>query len=392
MAKSQRPIHPFPARMAPEIALDACSKLEPGSVVLDPMTGSGTVLRAAQSFGHKAIGVDLDPLSVLMSRVWTTSVAERDVLDWGDRLCQRVLDSRISDSRLPWIDDDPETSDFVEYWFGRKQSLALRKIAYRLRRIQGPVSDALRIALSRTIVSKEAGVSLARDTSHSRPHRVMESSDVDVLSRFHQSYRWLARRLAEEPLQGEGVVHLGDARDLHFIKRNSVDAVISSPPYLNAIDYLRGHKLALVWFGYTCSQIREIGRDATGTERGREVNPELLGDVAAQMFKAVQKLQPRFQTIVGRYITDMREAMSEIRRVVKPGGLVVMVVGNSSLRGVFLRNDALLANLAESCSFDVVDVKKRRLPANRRYLPPPSKEASTLGSRMRTESVITLKA
>lgn len=70
--KQIKPVHPFPARMAPELAIDALRLLPQGSVVLDPMAGSGTVLRHAAALGHVAIGRDLDPLAVLMTRVWNT--------------------------------------------------------------------------------------------------------------------------------------------------------------------------------------------------------------------------------------------------------------------------------------------------------------------------------
>ena len=66
---TQRPLHPFPARMAPEIAFEALSSLPEGSLVLDPMCGSGTVLQQSLIHGHQAIGFDKDPLAVLISRV-----------------------------------------------------------------------------------------------------------------------------------------------------------------------------------------------------------------------------------------------------------------------------------------------------------------------------------
>ena len=69
-----RSVHPFPARMAPEIALEAISALDPRSTVVDPMCGSGLVLREAVEQGHDAIGFDVDPLAVLMSKVWTRSL------------------------------------------------------------------------------------------------------------------------------------------------------------------------------------------------------------------------------------------------------------------------------------------------------------------------------
>src|SRR4051812_2263905 len=72
------PIHPFPARMAPGIALEALGKSKAPLRVLDPMAGSGTVLAVARANGHYAIGVDLDPLAVLLAGVWTRTVDPED--------------------------------------------------------------------------------------------------------------------------------------------------------------------------------------------------------------------------------------------------------------------------------------------------------------------------
>src|SRR5947199_7915105 len=77
----REPIHPFPARMAPGIALDVLSDAEKPLRVLDPMMGSGTVLSVARSKGHHAIGVDIDPLAVLISRVWTTAIDPDEIRD-----------------------------------------------------------------------------------------------------------------------------------------------------------------------------------------------------------------------------------------------------------------------------------------------------------------------
>src|SRR5580692_2442504 len=67
-------VHPFPARMAPGIALEVISRARKPLRVLDPMVGSGTVIALAQLKKHRATGVDIDPLAVLISRVWTAAV------------------------------------------------------------------------------------------------------------------------------------------------------------------------------------------------------------------------------------------------------------------------------------------------------------------------------
>jgi tRNA G10 N-methylase Trm11 len=82
-ALGRHPIHPFPARMAPNIALAILADIKKPIRVLDPMMGSGTVLAMARKCGHRAIGVDLDPLAVLLAKVWTSAADGEEIIDKG---------------------------------------------------------------------------------------------------------------------------------------------------------------------------------------------------------------------------------------------------------------------------------------------------------------------
>ena len=105
-------IHPFPARMAPNLALERLKLLDDSSLVLDPMAGSGVVLRQAIALGHEAIGFDMDPLAVLMARVWTTSVADERIEKWAKWLIEEAQATDPDAVNLPWMDEDPETTAF----------------------------------------------------------------------------------------------------------------------------------------------------------------------------------------------------------------------------------------------------------------------------------------
>src|SRR5215467_4388109 len=84
---------------------------------------------------------------------------------------------------------------------------------------------------------------LARDVSHSRPHKVEGHSDFAVIPAFESSLGVVRQRLRDAPPPGRAVVSIGDARALPRLRRGSVHAIVTSPPYVNAIDYLRGHRL-----------------------------------------------------------------------------------------------------------------------------------------------------
>ena len=393
---SIRPVHPFPARMAPELALKSCEELETESVVLDPMIGSGTAARHAAEFGHQAIGFDLDPLAVLISKVWTTPVNDQEIEAGFLAVLKPALAIDPNLVELPWIDDDDETRSFIEYWFGRPQIQELRCLAYVLLNahivldepVSAPVLDVLRVSLSRIIITKEQCASLARDTSHSRPHKVASTSGYPVFLGFERSVWQVRKRLASAVPPGRTSISLGDARCID-LPDNSVDFVLTSPPYLNAIDYLRGHRLSLVWLGYGIAELRRIRSNSIGAERG----PDEFAVISATLVKSVgdiRALPRRHQRIIDRYVIDIGLMLEEVARVLKSGGRATFIVGNSCLKGVFIKNSDAVETAAQMAGLDVVEKIERELPVQSRYLP--VLEDSALGKRMRTETIISMQA
>jgi SAM-dependent methyltransferase len=381
--------------MAPDVALETLDKLEKNSLVLDPMVGSGTVLRDATELGHRAIGFDVDPLAVLMARVWTTPVSDSLIEGLGREVVRRARALTPKNIVLPWIDKDEQNSRFVSYWFGEEQRNGLRRLALILSLLnlsetetrRRNALDVLRVAFSRIIITKDRGASLARDVSHSRPHKVDEDSDFAVFPAFENSLSVVRQRLLDAPPPGRAVVGIGDARALRRVKKRSVSAVVTSPPYLNAIDYLRGHRLSLIWFGYSLSELRDIRSESIGAERA--LNPEASRAPAAilRALGNIDHLPTRSIGIIERYARDLFRIMKEVARVLRPEGRATLIVGNSCLKNVFIRNADGVIRAGELCRLKLLQEYERELPAQHRYLPPP--EQGTLGKRMRTETILT---
>lgn len=388
-----KPLHPFPARMAPGLVLERLGQVGENSRVLDPMAGSGVVVRQALELGHEAVGFDMDPLAVLMARVWTTPISYKNLNRWIVRVSDEIRTTKPSTVSLDWMDADEETRSFVDYWFGASQQEDLRRIAFVLNkfgrgkcRANAASLDLIRLALSRIIITKEPCASLARDTSHSRPHKVLRESDFQVLPAFERSIRLLRSRLEEHPPRGTASVDLGDARCLKTVGDGTIDVVVTSPPYLNAIDYLRGHRFALVWLGYGLKELRRIRSSSIGAERAPD-KPDIHKSFSRirEAMGNLDKLPNRHCSMIERYAEDLYQMVSEIARVLRPGGKATLVVGNSCLKGTFVKNSDGVIEAAKMVGLKLKYRAERDLPDNKRYLPVTKK--GQLGRRMRTETI-----
>ena len=370
--------HPFPAKFPPALPRRFIEVLSrPGEAVLDPMAGSGTTLVEAQSLGRRAIGCDIDPLARRIARAklepphpGAAASAGRNVLAVaGARLrsdaagLTRGLDRRF----------DAATRKFVDYWFRPAQQLELEALAAAISGVREPgVRRFLEVILSSTIIAKSGGVSLARDLAHTRPHRVEAKQPKPALAVFEGRLRRIGswRPSAGTPDDAPAARVLDAPATDTGLSPGSVDLVVTSPPYANgAIDYMRAHKFSLVWLGWRIADLtrlrrRYVGHDAVlGGGRGG------LPDRCERTVAALAELDRRKAAVLRRYFGDMGAVMGETRRVLRPGGAAIVVVGTSVLRGLDVETHLALAALAEETGFEVAGIGRRRLDRDRRMMP-----------------------
>lgn len=393
-----RPIHPFPARKAGSIPWGILEAKNGARLrVLDPMVGSGTTAVVARALGHEAIGFDTDPLAILLAQVWCDDVNP----DAVRRRAMRVLERATSSARSLRLSEayprnaDKETKSFTRYWFDGTNRRQLTALADAIRATRGTsVRRLLWCAFSRLIITKQASAAMALDVAHSRPHRVEDRTPIRPFEHFIRAVETVLKAcpfIRGETDHPPAVIQPGDARQLP-LEDESIDVVITSPPYLNAIDYLRGHKFSLAWLGHRVGDLRDVRATNIGTEVA--AGDHLRDPVVAAAMRRLGKLNglpARERGQIGRYLADMSVVLGEIHRVLKSGGEAVLVVGDNTRRGVFIKNSNAIVHLGELRGLELVQRRQRALPPNRRYLPPPSgtRSGESLDGRLRKEVLLT---
>ena len=259
-------IYPYRGKFHPQMirALLNIVGAKQGSVVLDPYMGSGTTALEASLLGMRCIGVDISPLCVLLTRV---KVQSADALDEVRDKVRTLLESDSFDPQDASIADHPNpiVGDFVQV----ARMTTLSDVARRGR--DGHVS-----------FQKNLRAMLESVEAH-----------ADALRRFQIT-------------PGQVSVVLGDARNLAEagISDATIDAVVTSPPYSIALDYVQNDAHALEALGVSLPDLRSC---MTGV-RGRGPKEKLA-----------------------LYNQDMQWMFREVARVLKPGAQAAFVIGDATV-------------------------------------------------------------
>lgn len=377
-----------------EMLIDRLTKT--GAQILDPMVGSGTTLIAAKKTSRNGEGVDRDFLALRIARCATCSydaVKLNSLREVTLRRAKQIVGRKSF--RLPKIRSklSKEDQSFIKYWFSPHSQKQLFALAAAIEEIEDlPCQDFAWIVFSSLIIAKSAGASLAIDISRSRPHKVDDKPVILPFDAWDRRYRSAVLRAPFVNEQGDSCIRLshGDARNLP-VPDSTIDFVLTSPPYRNAVDYLRSHKFSLVWMGQSIPEIRELRGTMIGSERGLFSLDGIPDSLETRVTRSIDAR--RDQALTRRYLSDIRKALGEMFRVLKPGGLAILVVGPTMINSRKTDAADVLSQIGEHVGLRLVASAVREINAERRSLPAPGtiESSNFLASRMRREVIVALR-
>lgn len=283
-------IYPYKGKYHPQMIRSLLNiiRLKPGETVLDPFIGSGTTAVEAQLLGINCIGLDVSPLCVLISKVKTESIYVLEEI--------KKLRSSIAPNKVVSVQSDM---------------------------LRGQSWDLIEDEKVRNFYNIAEMIAHSDESRRKRDFVKSFYENIDKMVESVNDYRNASKELGLK--LGDVNIIEADARRLD-IPNNSVDGIITSPPYSIALNYVQNDAHSLKALGYNLDKIKGdfIGVRGSGFEKFRLYNE------------------------------DMKIAVSEMYRVLRPGKFCVIVIGNVTYKNEEVKTADTIIESCKSQGFQLL--------------------------------------
>jgi DNA modification methylase len=363
-----------------EDILDNASSKDP--VVLDPFCGTGTTALVCAERGIAADTIDINPFLLWLTETKTQSYDTKDVKDFRSA-SEKITDTITSDFiHGLWIPSIHQ----IEKWWHQDLLQVLGQMMDTIRDFETAYSskavNLLKIAFCRVMIAHSSAsfnhqsMSFKKQYNRSLFSRAADDIKITWKATVEDIYRSAQTEILLSPR-----VYFCDARQLSIsLPHDYYTCVITSPPYPNRMSYIRELRPYMYWLGYLNNgrEAGELDWKAIGGTWG------IATSNVGKWFPPTERSIPYadFTAIIGRiskkgdilsryvhkYFFDMIDHINELFIVVKSGGSINYIVGNSKFYDVLLPVEEIFAALFEASGFVEVRVKPIRKRTSKKEL------------------------
>ena len=382
-------IHEYRGKFFPQLvrALLNIAKLPNDAMVMDPMCGSGTTLVEARLSGRSCYGLDMNPLSVFLSRIKcdaltlgasdlvTSFLTLKETLERSSD-CNQGASTRFSDTDL----------SYLARWFHPQTLKELDRVKSAVERLTTPVlRDFYLVSLSNVLrkVSwqKNDDLRVRREENTLAVGETVERFLVEALRSTRIVAAFLAERGSIAP-ESHHVLQADARRGSEILPHliGQVSTIITSPPYATALPYIDTDRLSLIYLGLLPrAKHRALDTEMIGnrevTSKGRDncwsayqENKELLPQKTRSLIERIDELnrngivgfrRRNLSALLSKYFLDMRTALQQMHVLLRPRGRVFLVVGNNRTTAggipIEIETSAHLRSIAEELGFSIFE-------------------------------------
>jgi site-specific DNA-methyltransferase (cytosine-N4-specific) len=351
--------HTYPAKYIPQIPRTFILEYtEQNDVVYDPFLGCGTTLVECVLLNRNGIGVDSNPIATLISEAKTTKLKSKEILEISKFINE--IESSIDDDFYSNYEHLNTTNfDNKDHWFQLNVQIELSFIKERINQQKNKkIKTFLSVCFSSIIVEVSNQES---DTRYAAKNKnITNFRTIEIFVKRGLSMVDRIREFSLEKGDSEILIKTQSSEIVDFIDSNSVDLVITSPPYANTYDYYLYHKSRMNWLQF---DVKEVQKTEIGS-RDKHSSKKLPID---------------------NFISSLKCCFKEVSRVLKPGKHAVIVIGDSVIRGEFFNAKEFTTSIFNDLKMDLVDFSSQNLKENTRMFNP------TFTNSLKNEHVLIFK-
>jgi hypothetical protein len=358
--------------------------------VLDPFCGTGTTLVECRKHDVPSVGIEANPMAYFASRVKVDWSPDPDALAEHASTVAEAATTRLGEQS---VHEDPvlcmeERAQYLAWrtlpaeqeallLSGSISPLPLHKTLVLMDCLQEHIDlrfhDHELLALAKALVFSISNLEFGPEVGVGP-----KKPDADVVTAWLTAVRAMAddlrilRRLPET----SALVHCADSRRIaSVLESDSIDAVITSPPYPNEKDYTRTTRLESVFLGFIKSKAelralkQGLVRSNTRNVYKGDADDELVSDhpEIQRIAKAIEArrvelgktsgFERMYARVTKLYFGGMARHLSDLRSILRPGAQLAYVVGDqASYLRIMIRTGQLLADIAQSLGYEVVSI------------------------------------
>lgn len=362
--------HRYPAKFIPQIVKKLISdNTSPGDLVCDPFGGCGTTLVEAKLMGRRSIGFDINPVAKIVTQTKIAPI-EPNKLD------------RIKIEFLNRLETSPATTEShikhherISYWFDEDTITKLDHLFSAIVMIKDPeIRKFFLCAFSHNLKNCSRWLMKSIKPTIDKNKNIPNIYDTYLrhLNSMQKKNTGFYETLSQSGyLNTEARMYLTDSTKKWPVAPETVDLIITSPPYVTSYEYADLHQLSLLWFGdhpeYFKSwtkhnqEFMNFRRTFIGTSTKSELRGSYGSTLANDIVDSLSKKSRPLSIDVSNYFIDMKKVFEHMYTALRPGGMASIIIGNTSLLEVDILNAEVADEQMRITGFISKGIIKREL-------------------------------
>lgn len=351
-------IHAYPAKFPAFLVSKAIELAKEKNIevkkISDIFCGCGTTAFEAKRNNIDFLGYDINPVATLIAKVKSNTYQFKKIEKYLNQILEDYSERIVTETSY-------SNNDRILYWFKREQIYNLTKLLSSIKELvpNGKYLDFFLCGFSNIL--KPASRWLTKSI---KPQVDPHKTSPNVLDSFSHQVQWMIKAVKEQRVKNKNTIEIQRKNILvTHVPNETVDLLISSPPYVTSYEYADLHQLSLLWLGYT-DDYRKMRNGSIGSVYHQKISKDkidTINDFGKGIFNRLNEVDKSKAHSVAKYFIDLKKAIEKSYILLRNNGMAFFVIGNTSYKKVKIDNVKYLISCLVAENFKDIEIIKRKI-------------------------------